>query len=104
LLDLNLVQQVGRTKATRYYVRPELLRAAGLDRKTTLARVQPHRLKALILEDLDRFPDSSSSDVRRRVGPEIHVRTFSRVLQQLVAQGTVATEGKGRWRRYRPGQ
>lgn len=104
LLDLNLVQQVGRTRAIRYFVKPELLRTAGLDRRTTLARVQPHRLRALILEDLDRFPNSSSSDVRRRVGPEIHVRTFSRVLQQLVAQGLVATEGKGRWRRYRPGQ
>lgn len=101
LLELGLLQQVGRTKATRYFVRPELLRAAGLDERTTLARVQPHRLKALILEDLDRFADSSAGEVRRRVGPEIPVRTVSRALQRLVVEGQVAATGTRRWRRYR---
>lgn len=101
LLDMGLVHQVGRTKATRYFVQPELLRAVGLDKRTTLARVQPHRLKALILEDLDRFPESSAGEVHRRVGPEINVRTISRALQRLVTDGEAVGTGKGRWRRYR---
>ena len=53
----------GRTNATRYFVPPALLREAGLDALTTLTRVQPHRLRALILEDLERFPDSSKADI-----------------------------------------
>lgn len=101
LVDLGLVQQVGRTKATRYFVEPELIRAAGLDQQTTLARVQPHRLKALILEDLDRFPDSSATEIHRRVGPEIPGRTFGRTLQRLRAEGVLSSTGKTRWRRYR---
>ena len=100
LIDIGLVQQVGRTKATRYFVQPELLRAVGLDKRTTLARVQPHRLKALILEDLERFPESSAGEVHRRVGPEINVRTISRALQRLVADEEAVGTGKGRWRRY----
>jgi ATP-dependent DNA helicase RecG len=102
LLEHGLVQQVGRTKATRYFVRPDLLRAAGLDRRTTLARVQPHRLKALIIEDLERFPDSSAGDIHRRVAPEIHKKTFGRALKGLVAEGRIGTAGKARWRRYAP--
>ena len=102
LIELSIIQQVGRTKATRYFVRPELLRAAGLDKRTTLALVQPHRLKALILEDLDRFPNSSAGEIHRRVGPEIHIRTVSRALQRLVTEGQVAATGNRRWRRYQP--
>jgi ATP-dependent DNA helicase RecG len=59
LLTWGLIEQSGRTKATRYFVPPALLRDAGLDALTTLTRVQPHRLRALILEDLERFPGSA---------------------------------------------
>jgi ATP-dependent DNA helicase RecG len=41
LLDLGLVEQTGRTTATRYFVPPALLRQAGLDVLTTLKRVHP---------------------------------------------------------------
>lgn len=101
LLDWGLLEQTGRTSATRYFVPPALLREAGLDALTTLRRVQPHRLRALILEDLERFPDSSKSDIWRRVGPEIPERTFRRAIEELVEPGEVVTEGEKRWRRYR---
>lgn len=101
LLELGLLQQTGRTKGTRYFVLPQLLREAGLDQQTTLTRVQPHRLKALILEDLERFPESSASDIHRRVGSEIPERTFRRAMEDLVAENQVQAEGEKRWRRYR---
>lgn len=101
LLTWGLVEQSGRTKATRYFVPPALLHAAGLDVVTTLKRVQPHRLRALILEDLERFPDSVSKDIHRRVGPEIPERTFRRALEFLVDSGQVAKSGETRWRKYR---
>jgi ATP-dependent DNA helicase RecG len=101
LIEWQLIEQTGRTKATRYFVPPALLRAAGLDKLTTLRRVQPHRLRALILEDLERFPDSARGDVHRRIGPEIHVRTLGRALETLVDSGEILSSGVGRWRRYR---
>ena len=74
---------------------------AGLDALTTLTRVQPHRLRALILEDLERFPNSAKGDILRRVGPEIPNRTFCRALEELVASGEVVATREKRWRRYR---
>ena len=101
LLEWDLVEQSGRTRATRYFVPPMLLRAAGLDALTTLKRVQPHRLRALILEDLERFPDSARSDIHRRVGPEIPERTFRRAVEGLVEAGQLVATGANRWRTYR---
>jgi len=101
LLTLGLIEQSGRTNAVRYFVPPALLREAGLDTLTTLTRVQPHRLRALILEDLERFPDSAKGDILRRVGPEIPDRTFRRALEELVESGEVLATGEKRWRRYR---
>lgn len=101
LLEWDLVEQSGRTRAARYFVPPVLLRAAGLDALTTLKRVQPHRLRALILEDLERFPNSGRSDIHRRVGPEIPERTFRRAVEGLVEAGQLEAAGANRWRTYR---
>lgn len=101
LVEWGLLEQAGRTSATRYFVPPALLREAGLDTITTLKRVQPHRLRALIIEDLERFPDSAISDVQRRIGPEIPARVLKRALDQLVSEGALGTTGERRWRRYR---
>ncbi|MFH1529395.1 MAG: ATP-binding protein, partial [Pseudomonadota bacterium] len=102
LLDFGLVGQTGRTRATRYFVAPDLVQSAGLEGRTTLKRIEPHRLRALIVEDLDRYPVSSSTEIHRRVGPEIPERTFGRVLKALVDDRRIKATGKGRWRRYHP--
>jgi ATP-dependent DNA helicase RecG len=101
LLMFGLVEQSGPTNATRYFVPPAFLHEAGLDALTTLGGVPPHRLRALILEDLERFPDSSTNDIWRRVGPAILERTFRRALEQLVESGDLVTTGQERWRRDR---
>lgn len=100
LLALGLVDASGRTSATRYFVPPLLLREAGLDAMTTLTRVQPHRLRALILEDLERFPESAISDIHRRISSEIPARTVKRTVDLLVREGTLSATGERRWRRY----
>lgn len=100
LLDLGLVRQTGKTQATRYFVEPSLLKEAGLDGRTTLKRMEPHRLRALIQEDLGLYPASSSGEVNRRVGPEIPYRSLKRALDDLVASGKVRHEGDGKGRRY----
>lgn len=100
LLDLGLVQQSGKTQGTRYFVEPGLLKEAGLDGRTTLSRIEPYRLRALILEDLQRYPGSSSTQTQRRTAPELDVRTIRRALEDLSNKGEVRYEGEKRWRRY----
>lgn len=101
LADFNLVQTSGRTSGMRYFVTPEWLRGTQLDHKTTLTRITPHRLRALILEDLGRYPASSSTDINRRIGMEISARTIKRALDALIEKGRVVFTGERRWRRYR---
>ena len=101
LVELGLVSTAGRTRATRYFVEPALLRDAGLDVQTTLARIQPHRLRTLILEDLERFPGSGRADIHRRIGPEIHAKAITRALNDLIEEDIVTAYGERRWRTYR---
>ncbi len=100
LLDWDLIRSAGRTQATRYFVGPELLRHLEFTGATTLKRIEPHRLAALILEDLRRYPKSAIGDVRERIGSEIHPRQVKRALDGLVDKGEVRFEGDKRWRRY----
>lgn len=78
------------------------LRRTGLGRRTTLSRIEPHRLRALIREDLRRYPGSSSSEIRQRTAPELALRTVRRALEELRDRGEAVHEGERRWRRYWP--
>jgi len=100
LIDLGLLKMSGRTRGTRYFVPPALLRNVGLDKLTTLTRMQPHRLRALIIEDVERFPSSSISEIHRRIGPEIPVRALQRQVQALIMDDQLIPFGEKRWRRY----
>jgi ATP-dependent DNA helicase RecG len=102
LLVWDIVKQVGRTKGTRYFVDPDLLDKMDFPSKTTLVRIETHRLRALILEDLQRHPGSSTSKMRERIGDEIPVHQIRRQLAVLKEEGKVVFEGEKRWRRYRP--
>ena len=100
LLEWHLVQSAGRTKATRYFVDPGLLRSLNFTGETTLKRIEPHRLAALVLEDLRRYPESAISDIHRRIGGEIHRKQVKRALEELIERGVVRFGGNNRWRRY----
>lgn len=100
LLDWNLLQSIGRTQATRYFVEPNLLRNLNFTGETTLKRIEPHRLLALVLEDLQRYPKSAISEVHRRIGDEIQSKQIKRALDELINRGNVRFEGDKRWRRY----
>lgn len=100
LLSWNVLAQSGKTRATKYFVRPELLKVVGLDGRTTLARIEPHRLRELILEDLRRYAPTGVSEIQRRVGTEISRQRVKRVLDDLVGEQLVLTEGENRWRKY----
>ena len=100
LLEWHLVQSAGRTQATRYFVDPGLLRSLKFTGETTLKRIEPHRLAALVLEDLQRYPKSAISDIHHRIGGEIHPKQVKRALEELVERGAARFEGNYRWRRY----
>jgi len=100
LLELGIVDTSGRTSAMKYFVASALLRGAALEGRTTLSRIPPHRLRALIVEDLSRYPGSSTSEIQRRVGAEIGAKSIKRALDALIKDEQVHYVGERRWRRY----
>ncbi|WP_156513288.1 hypothetical protein [Bordetella ansorpii] len=99
-LEWQLVHSVGRTQATRYFIDPELLRSLDFSTSTTLKRIEPHRLLALIVEDVGRYPLTRISEIHQRIGAEIP-RSHIRRLEQLVREGALHQEGVRSGTRYR---
>jgi ATP-dependent DNA helicase RecG len=102
LSDIGIVRQTGRTKGTRYFVEPELLRQLEFPSLTSLARIEPHRLDALVLEDISRHPGASISKIHERIGLEINRRQVKLALDRLCNTDKVRPEGDNRGRRYWP--
>lgn len=101
LQQFGIVRQTGKTKGTRYYVDPKLLRDMDFSAVTTLSRIEPHRLEALVTEDLRRYPGSAIGQINQRIGSEIDRHYIKRVLNQLVDRGIVEGIGEKRGRKYR---
>ncbi len=101
LLELGLIGTSGKTQAMKYFVPPDLLRKLDFPAATNLKRIEPHRLKALVLEDLQRYPGSSIGAIQERVGAEIPRPQIKKTLEGLIADGRVNPYGEKRWRRYR---
>ena len=98
---LGLVQTAGRTKGTRYFVDPILLRGADLKPPTTLLRIEPRRLNELVREDLRRYPLSKFGEISGRIGPEVSRSQLKRALADLVGIAVVVREGERNQARYR---
>ena len=89
-----------RTQGMRYFIKPTLLQTADLALTTSLKRIEPHRLQALVMEDISRYPGSSSGAVNRRIGPEISYKNLKRALDALCLAGKIRYEGTGKGRKY----
>ncbi len=100
-LDWHLVQSAGRTQATRYFVDSGLLRSLKFTGETTLKRIEPHRLLALIVEDVGRYPGTKMGEIHQRVGIEIPRSRVRRAVGQLVKEGKLSQEGVRSGTRYR---
>jgi len=100
LQDWSIVHQAGRTKGTRYFIEPDIMRKLDFPGPTTLTRIESHRLRALIIEDVQRHPGSAFGEIHQRIGAEIPEHQIRRQLKSLVDNGKARYEGKNRWRRY----
>jgi len=100
LLGVGLVRTAGRTKGTRYFVDPNAVRQAGVRVPTTLRRMEPHVLDALVREDLRRHPQSGSSEMLGRLGDGVSRDQLKRALARLMRRETIRSHGRSRAIRY----
>lgn len=100
LRELGLVETKARTKGTRYFVPPAVLREMAFTTRTTLARIEDHRLRALIIEDLESYPGARIGEIHRRIGSEIDRDRLKDEIDGLIRAGTLRAEGATRARGY----
>ncbi len=95
-----LVSTRGRAKGTEYCVHPELLRKLDFRGATTLRGIESHRLRELILRDLEIYREASISDIHQRIGHEIPIRKIKYLLTKLYDEGAIGRTGSKRGVRY----
>jgi ATP-dependent DNA helicase RecG len=100
LVDLDVVLTKGKTKGTFYYINPDFIRTTDFIEQTNLKRIEPHRLQELIYEDLKNYPESSISDINKRIGVEIKPRTLKDKIDDMVVGELVKKDGEKRWTIY----
>jgi len=74
------------------------LRRTAFKGATSLRRIEDHRLRELILQDLGIYENASRSEIHSRIRPEIVIAKLRRVLKMMVAEGLLAPQGERRGR------
>jgi ATP-dependent DNA helicase RecG len=93
LKDWGAVNSRGKTKATEYFVEPEVLRTLEFQGETTLKGIERHRLRELIMRDLEIYRKASISRIHGRIGKEVPRRKIRRELAELVAAKEIGSQG-----------
>lgn len=99
LVSLSLIVQRGVKKGTQYVVNPRLISNARLNVPTSLKTIEPHRLNALIEEDLRLHPESMISEISERL-PDVDRKDIQRQVYNMARQKHLTTSGSKSNRRY----
>jgi ATP-dependent DNA helicase RecG len=100
LTGWGLVRSKGKTKGMLYFISPELLRKLEFKGSTTLRGIEKHRLRELILRDLEIYREGGISEIHERIGKEIPRRTLQDTLKRLVQAGEIGKSGALKHTRY----
>jgi ATP-dependent DNA helicase RecG len=100
LQDIGLINSKGKTKGTEYFINPDYLKRLNFKGKTTLKKIEAHRLQELIYQDLLIYPGSQIGDIHTRIGVEIPKRKLKTELDKLVDSEKLNKEGDKRWTKY----
>lgn len=99
LLEKAILIKRGIKKGTEYLINPKLISSSKINIKPTLKTIEPHRLKALIIEDLERYPKSSISDISKRL-PDVLLNDIRKCVYKMAADNIVKFEGGKTYRVY----
>jgi ATP-dependent DNA helicase RecG len=99
LMEQAVITTRGNKKATEYLINPKLIANAKINIKPTLKIIEPHRLKALIEEDVKIYPNSKMSDIQRRL-PDILTGDIQKCVYKMVKENMLQVQGAKTNRTY----
>lgn len=91
----------GRKKGKEYRVNASVLKHSDYKGTTSLKRIEPYRLRELIIEDLKIYECSGLKDIQQRIGSEIPYKKVLEQMKTMLADGIVESIGANRWVKYK---
>ena len=101
LVDESIVETSGRNRGKEYRVCSNILKESGYKGQTSLKRIEPYRIRELIIEDLKIYECASLRDIQQRIGDEISYQKLWKQLDNMIKEGILESTGKNRWTKYR---
>ncbi len=92
LLEQAILITHGVRKGTEYLINTKLITSAKINIKPSLKVIEPHVLKALIIEDLTRYPKSKSQEIQSRIS-DLPVEDIRKALLKMEKEGELLTYG-----------
>ncbi|MBK7128679.1 MAG: putative DNA binding domain-containing protein [Crocinitomicaceae bacterium] len=99
LIQQSILISRGIKKGTEYLINPKIYSSAKINIKPSLKTIEPHRLGALIEEDLKYHLSSSKSEIHVRLG-DISIQDVQKTIYKLVKEGVLIAEGPKKNRKY----
>lgn len=99
LLDKGIIVSRGIKKGTEYLLNPDIFSQARLNLTPSLKTIEPHKLKALILEDLKYNGFSKMAQVQERLS-EAPPEDVQKTVYKMAENGDIITRGAKRNRTY----
>ncbi|GHT53408.1 ATP-dependent DNA helicase [Bacteroidia bacterium] len=92
LLNLGIIITRGIKKGNEFLINPKIIVNSKTNIKTSLKTVEPHRLVALIEEDLRLHPKSKSVDIQKRI-EDVPIKEIRKYLYKMEDEGIISSEG-----------
>lgn len=101
LTAFGLIKSKGKTRGVQYFIPPQILQKMDFKGKTTLKRIENHRLTELIRHDIELYPDSKFGQIHRRIGKEIPASRLKCMITSLVKSDIINRSGTTNSARYK---
>jgi len=99
LQDKNIIISRGAKKGTEYLLNPDVFSQAKLDLVPSLKTIEPHKLEALIMEDLKLNGESKMNELQSRLS-EVYPNDIQKTVYKMVEKGDLIPTGAKRNRKY----
>jgi ATP-dependent DNA helicase RecG len=99
LVELGVVVTRGIKKGNTFLINPKIIVNSRANIKTSLKTIEPHRLIALIEEDLRLHPNSKRREIYNRL-PDVDEKDLKKYLYEMVKSGKINFEGGKTYRSY----
>ena len=101
LVDDCIVETSGSKNRKEYRVNAAVLKQSDYKGTTSLKRIEPYRIRELIIEDLKIYECSGAKDMHQRIGIEIPYKKVLEQIKAMLSDGIIESEGENRWVKYK---